>query len=53
MLGAITDQPVESRVYASVVAAVLAAQSGASILRVHDVQATLDGLKVWQALTDC
>ncbi len=50
MLGAITGQPVEARVHASVVAAVLAAQSGASILRVHDVQATLDGLKVWQAL---
>ncbi len=53
MLGAITGQPVEARVHASVVAAVLAAQYGASILRVHDVQATLDGLKVWQALADC
>lgn len=53
MLGALTGQPVEARVHASVVAAVMAAQAGASILRVHDVQATLDGLKVWQALADC
>jgi len=51
MLGAITDQPVESRLAASVAAALLASQAGASILRVHDVQATLDALKVMQALT--
>lgn len=51
MLGAITGQPVDSRVHASVAAAMLAAQTGASILRVHDVQATLDALKVWQALS--
>jgi dihydropteroate synthase len=51
MLGAITNQPVESRVHASVTAAVLAAQGGASILRVHDVAATVDGLKTWQALS--
>ncbi|MDZ4731458.1 MAG: dihydropteroate synthase [Xanthomonadales bacterium] len=50
MLGAITGQPVGARVHASVAAAMLAAQNGASILRVHDVQATLDALKVWQAL---
>jgi dihydropteroate synthase len=50
MLGAITAQPVDCRVHASVAAALLAAQNGASILRVHDVQATLDALKIWQAL---
>ncbi len=50
MLGAITGQPVDSRIHASVAAALMAAQSGASILRVHDVQATLDALKIWQAL---
>ena len=52
MLGAITNQPVDSRVHASVTAAILAAQGGASILRVHDVAATVDGLKTWQALSD-
>jgi dihydropteroate synthase len=51
MLGAITGQPTASRIHASVAAAMLAAQSGASILRVHDVKATLDALKVWQALS--
>lgn len=50
MLGAITGQPVESRLHASVAAALLAAQSGASILRVHDVHATHDALKILQAL---
>lgn len=52
MLGAITGQPVESRLQASVAAALLAAQSRASILRVHDVQATQDALKVLQAFSD-
>jgi dihydropteroate synthase len=51
MLGAITGQPVESRLHASVAAALLAAQAGASILRVHDVQATQDALKVLQTLS--
>ena len=50
MLGAITGQGVESRLAASVAAALLAAQAGASILRVHDVQATLDVFRVMQAL---
>lgn len=50
MLGAITGQSVDSRVHASVAAALLAAQAGASILRVHDVKATLDALKVLQSL---
>jgi dihydropteroate synthase len=50
MLGAITGQPVDQRVHASVAAALLAAQAGASILRVHDVGATLDALKVLQGL---
>jgi dihydropteroate synthase len=32
-----------------VAAAVLAAQAGASVLRVHDVAATVDALRVWKA----
>jgi dihydropteroate synthase len=33
-----------------VAAALLAVQRGASIVRVHDVAATVDALKVWQAV---
>lgn len=45
MLGAITGKPAHERVAASVGAALLAARSGASILRVHDVGETVDALK--------
>lgn len=50
MLGAITGRPVEERLAASVAAALLAAQKGAKILRVHDVAATRDALAVWAAI---
>jgi len=51
MLGKILhdDEP-ENRLYASVAAAVLARQHGAGILRVHDVKATRDALKVCDAM---
>ena len=51
MLGQITGRPVGHRQSASVTAAVLAAQRGAKILRVHDVAATADALKLLDALT--
>jgi dihydropteroate synthase len=50
MLGAITGRPVEERLAASVAAALMAAQKGAKILRVHDVAATRDALAVWAAI---
>lgn len=50
MLGALTGRPVEDRVAASVAAAVLAAAHGVAVLRVHDVAATVDALKVARAL---
>ena len=50
MLGTLTEQPVTERLAASVAAAVIAAQRGANIVRVHDVKATVDALKVWQAV---
>jgi dihydropteroate synthase len=50
MLGAVTGRSVGERAYASVAAAVLAADRGARILRVHDVAATRDGLRVWEQL---
>jgi dihydropteroate synthase len=48
-LGAITGRAVSQRQTASVAAALAAVQSGASIVRVHDVAATVDALKVWAA----
>jgi dihydropteroate synthase len=50
MLGAITSKPVTERTAASVAAALLAVQAGASVVRVHDVAETVDALKVMQAL---
>jgi dihydropteroate synthase len=50
MLGKITGREVDDRVHASVAAALIAAQNGAHIVRVHDVAATRDALAVWQAL---
>jgi len=49
-LGAITGRPVGERLAASVAAALLAVQHGATIVRVHDVRATRDALAVMQAL---
>jgi len=50
MLGALTGQDVNHRVAASVAAALIAVQRGASIVRVHDVRATVDALKIWNAV---
>lgn len=50
MLGAVTGRAVGERATASVVGAVLAAERGARVLRVHDVAATRDGLGVWEAM---
>ena len=50
MLGRITGRAAGDRVAASVAAALLAAQRGATILRVHDVAETRDALAVWKAL---
>ena len=51
MLGRITGRDPRERVHASVAAALLAAQNGAHIVRVHDVAATRDALAVWRAVT--
>ena len=50
MLGALTGQEVGGRRAASVAAALLAVQRGASIVRVHDVRETVDALKIWNAV---
>ena len=49
MIGAVLDKSVEQRVVGSAAGALIAAINGATILRVHDVDATADALKVWQA----
>ena len=49
-IGAVTGLPVQERMAPSVVAAVLAVERGASIVRVHDVAATVAGLAVWRQL---
>jgi dihydropteroate synthase len=49
-LGDITGRGVDERVFASVAAAVLAAEGGARLIRVHDVAATVDAVKVWAAV---
>ena len=49
-LGALTGRAAGERVAASVAAALIAVQRGARIVRVHDVAATVDALKVWGAI---
>jgi dihydropteroate synthase len=48
-LGAATGREVGDRLIPSVAAALLAVERGARIVRVHDVAATVDALKVWQS----
>jgi dihydropteroate synthase len=48
-LGTVTGRPVEERLPASLAAALLALQAGATILRVHDVKETRDVIAVWEA----
>ncbi|MBK1700354.1 dihydropteroate synthase [Thiococcus pfennigii] len=50
MIGALTGRSVGERVHGSVAAAVLAVERGARIVRVHDVRATVEALRVVTAL---
>ncbi len=52
MLGAILDRPVDQRLVGSVAMAMLAAQAGVKIVRVHDVGATADALKIMRAIVE-
>jgi dihydropteroate synthase len=49
-LGEITGRSVDERMPASLAAALSAVAHGASVVRVHDVRATVDALKVWRAV---
>ncbi|HFC6132111.1 TPA: dihydropteroate synthase [Neisseria meningitidis] len=51
MIGELTGEAdAAERVHGSVVAALASVARGAQIVRVHDVKATADALKVWEAL---
>ncbi len=51
MLGVLTGQDAEQRMPASIAAAMIAVQHGAKIVRVHDVAATVDALKILNAVS--
>ena len=50
MIGKITGKETNDRLAPSIAAAMMAADRGAKILRVHDVPETLDALKLWEAV---
>jgi dihydropteroate synthase len=50
MLGKLTGRDTHERVAPSIAAAIMAADRGARIIRVHDVQETVDSLKLWEGL---
>jgi dihydropteroate synthase len=51
-IGVATHQPPQERLAGSLAAAILAAQQGANILRVHDVGATRDALRILCAVNE-
>ncbi len=52
-LGAITGKDIAHRQTASVAAALMALERGAQVLRVHDVDPTMDAVKIWVATQEC
>ncbi|MFO7809325.1 dihydropteroate synthase [Guyparkeria sp.] len=52
MVGEATGQSVERRAVGSAAGALLAAERGAAVIRVHDVEATRDALAVWRAMCE-
>jgi dihydropteroate synthase len=50
MLGKLTGKDTHERLASSVAAAIMAADRGARIVRVHDVSETVDALKLWEAI---
>jgi dihydropteroate synthase len=50
VLAAISGGDEDQRLYAGIAASVISAMKGAKILRVHDVKATVDALKVLIAI---
>lgn len=52
MFGDLLNADVNERLYGSLAAAVIAATKGAKIIRVHDVKATQDAMRVFEAVQD-
>jgi dihydropteroate synthase len=52
MLGKVTGKDTDERLAPSIAAAVMAADRGAKIVRVHDVAQTVDALKLWEAVNN-
>ena len=50
MIGKITGKETDQRLAPSIAAAIMAADRGAKIIRVHDVPETIDALKLWEAI---
>ena len=50
VLGQVTGNDIDARLYASIAASVISAMKGAKILRVHDVKATVEALKIVAAI---
>lgn len=50
MIGQLTGQPVDRRLAGSIAGALACVERGASMVRVHDVRATVDALRVWRAV---
>ena len=50
MIGKLTGKDTNERVAPSIAAAIMAADRGAKIVRVHDVPETVDALKLWEAI---
>lgn len=50
LIGRVTGKPVDQRLSGSIAAALAGVARGVAVVRVHDVDATRDALKVWQAI---
>ena len=52
MIGQVTGRPASQRLAGSISAALAAVSRGAAIVRVHDVAATVDAMRVWRAVEE-
>jgi dihydropteroate synthase len=50
MIGKLTGKEADERLAPSVAAAIMTADRGAKVIRVHDVSETVDALKLWEAV---
>jgi dihydropteroate synthase len=50
MIGSVLNRPVDQRLFGSIALAVMAVQKGARIIRAHDVAATVDAVRMAQAV---